>query len=64
MYPFFGQSEQGNFVPLYHTQVMTDSRAKKFETMDQVPYFYISFNSLEAGEYCNNFKISKKIKNS
>ena len=34
-------SEQGNFVPLYHTQVMTDSRANKFETMDQVPYHSI-----------------------
>ena len=55
---FFG-SEQGNFVPLYHTQVMTDSRANNFETMDQVPYFYIAFDSLEAIEYCNNFKISK-----
>ena len=29
---FFG-SKQSNFVPLYHTQVMTDSRAYSFETM-------------------------------
>ena len=29
---FFG-SKQGNFVPLYHTQVMTDSIANNFETM-------------------------------
>ena len=27
---FFG-SKQGNFVPLYHTQVMADSRANNFE---------------------------------
>ena len=44
---FFG-SKQGNFVPLYHTQVMKHSRAIDFETMDQVPYFYIAFDSLEA----------------
>ena len=53
---FFG-SKQGNFVPLNHTQVMTDSRANNFETMDQVPYFYIAFDLLEAREYGNNFKI-------
>ena len=29
---FFG-SKQGNFVPLYYTQVMKDSRANNFETM-------------------------------
>ena len=29
---FFFGSKQGNFVPLYHTQVMTDSRANNFET--------------------------------
>ena len=32
VYPVFG-SKQGNFVPLYHTQVMTDSKANNFETM-------------------------------
>ena len=41
---------------------MTDSRANNFETMDQVPYFYIAFDSLEVREYCNNVKISIFLK--
>ena len=30
---FFFLAVNGNFVPLYHTQVMTDSIAYNFETM-------------------------------
>ena len=30
---FFFGSKQGNFVPLYHAQIMTDSRANNFDTM-------------------------------
>ena len=51
---FFG-SKQGNFVPLYHTKVMTDSRANNFETMWSSTCFYISFDSQEGIEYVNNF---------
>ena len=60
---FFG-SKQGNFVPLYHTQVMKASRAIYIITLkpcDQVPYFYISFDSQEAIEYCNIFKMSNLL---
>ena len=49
---FFG-SKQGNFVPQGKLQELIT-----LKPYDQVPYFYISFDSQEAIEYCNNFKIS------
>ena len=60
---FFG-SKQGN-LPLYHTQVMTIQELITLKPCDQVPYFYISFDSQEAIEYISKFKIFEdfKIKN-
>ena len=43
---FFG-SKQGNFVPLYHTQVWQIQELITLKLSDQVPDFYISFDSQE-----------------
>ena len=42
---FFG-SEQGNFVPLYHTQVMKDIWAYNFETMLSIKYIISTYHSI------------------
>ena len=58
MFTRFFCSKQGNFVPLYHAQVMKDSREYNLKRFDQVPYFYISLDSEEAMEYFNSVKIT------
>ena len=47
MFTFFFGSKQGNFMPLYHTQVMTVKELITLKRCDQVPDFYISFDFQE-----------------
>ena len=54
---FFG-SKQGNFVPLYHTHVMTDARANNFETMWSSTLF------LHIIQFAGSYRILKQFQNS